>query len=50
MQKIRVANKTNGIWTVNQWIKKAIFLSLYIKWLCQKDLTPLGTINSWQNS
>ena len=25
--KIRVANKQNGIWVVNQWIKKAILLS-----------------------
>ena len=26
--KIRVANKKNGKWEVNQWIKKAILLSL----------------------
>ena len=25
--KIRVANKQNGNWVVNQWIKKAILLS-----------------------
>ena len=31
--KIRVANKQNGSWVVNQWIKKAILLSLeLIKW------------------
>ena len=24
--KIRVANKRNGSWVVNQWIKKAIFV------------------------
>ena len=29
--KIRVANKLNGIWNVNQWIKKAILLSFRIK-------------------
>ena len=28
--KIRVANKTNGNWIVNQWIKKAILLSFKI--------------------
>ena len=28
--KIRVANKQNGIWVVNQWIKKAILLSFRI--------------------
>ncbi len=28
--KIRVANKQNGIWIVNQWIKKAILLSFKI--------------------
>ena len=28
--KIRVANKLNGDWVVNQWIKKAILLSFRI--------------------
>ena len=28
--KIRVANKQNGSWVVNQWIKKAILLSFRI--------------------
>ena len=28
--KIRVANKQNGNWIVNQWIKKAILLSFRI--------------------
>ena len=28
--KIRVANKQNGSWIVNQWIKKAILLSFRI--------------------
>ena len=28
--KIRVANKQNGIWVVNQWIKKAILLSFRV--------------------
>ena len=28
--KIRVANKQNGNWVVNQWIKKAILLSFRI--------------------
>ena len=28
--KIRVANKKNGNWFVNQWIKKAILLSFRI--------------------
>ena len=28
--KIRVANKINGYWVVNQWIKKAILLSVRI--------------------
>ena len=28
--KIRVANKLNGNWIVNQWIKKAILLSFRI--------------------
>ena len=28
--KIRVANKINGSWVVNQWIKKAILLSFRV--------------------
>ena len=28
--KIRVANKINGNWVVNQWIKKAILLSFRV--------------------
>ena len=28
--KIRVANKKNGSWIVNQWIKKAILLSFRV--------------------
>ena len=28
--KIRVANKINGTWEVNQWIKKAILLSFRV--------------------
>ena len=28
--KIRVANKINGTWIVNQWIKKAILLSFRV--------------------
>ena len=27
---IRVANKKNGVWAVNQWVKKAILLSFRI--------------------
>ena len=30
MEKIRVANKINDNWVVNQWIKKAILLSFRI--------------------
>ena len=43
--KIRVANKINGSWVVNQWIKKAILLSFeLIRWKYQKDPTLLGMI------
>ncbi len=46
--KIRVANKIDGSWVVNQWIKKAILLSFRVnkmtmsKGQCQKDHTQHG--------
>ena len=41
--KIRVANKQNGNWIVNQWIKKAILLSFRInKMEISKVPTLLG--------
>ena len=42
---IRVANKKNGKWSVNQWVKKAILLSFRInKMTMSKGPTRLGTI------
>ena len=39
--KIRVANKINGTWIVNQWIKKAILLSFRVnKILIRKFCSP----------
>jgi len=43
--EIRVAEKKNNKWTVNQWIKKAILLSFRVnKMKTQKDPMLLGTI------
>ena len=43
--KIRVAEKKNNQWHVNQWIKKAILLSFRVnKMKARKDLIQLGTI------
>ena len=36
--KIRVANKINGSWVVNQWIKKAILLSFRVNKMERKRL------------
>ena len=41
--KIRVAEKANGIWKVNQWIKKAILLSFKIN----KMQILKGPYTSW---
>ena len=43
--KIRVAEKKNNEWTVNQWIKKAILLSFRVnKMKASKGPYLLGTI------
>ena len=43
--EIRVAEKKNNEWTVNQWIKKAILLSFRVnKMKTSKVLMLLGTI------
>ena len=41
--KIRVANKQNGNWVVNQWIKQAILLSFKIKKMEMMN----GPYNTW---
>ena len=41
--KIRVANKINGTWTVNQWIKKAILLSFRVN----KMAMSKGPYTTW---
>ena len=41
--KIRVANKINGTWVVNQWIKKAILLSFRVN----KMTMSKGPYTTW---
>ena len=41
--KIRVANKINGAWVVNQWIKKAILLSFRVN----KMVMSKGPYTTW---
>ena len=41
--KIRVANKVNGSWVVNQWIKKAILLSFRVN----KMKASKGPYSTW---
>ena len=41
--KIRVANKINGAWVVNQWIKKAILLSFRVN----KMTMSKGPYTTW---
>ena len=41
--KIRVANKVNGSWVVNQWIKKAILLSFRVN----KMTMSKGPYTTW---
>ena len=41
--KIRVANKINGTWIVNQWIKKAILLSFRVN----KMTMSKGPYTTW---
>ena len=41
--KIRVANKINGSWVVNQWIKKAILLSFRVN----KMTMSKGPYTTW---
>ena len=40
---IRVANKKNGVWAVNQWVKKAILLSFRIN----KMTMSKGPYTTW---
>ncbi len=41
--KVRVANKENGVWSVNQWVKKAILLSFRIN----KMVMSKGPYTTW---